>query len=156
MDKMKESPEAMILPIEAQEGHQAFELNVKRPVIDTEDLVILFSEDAVMDLIHFIRHMGFDENLRGRTLPKGVFHNTSKYKTEYPYIVAYNDKSGVRRRTSAISLEEALDIQKNGPPEVNPDSEAKHEGQSDTPKDQDDCDERDCSPVSRPAGEDPA
>ena len=115
MAHLKENPECVTVNVPATGSQEAFDLTVKRPASQRDDISIPFDLELLDKVINYVRAEGFDRGLkRPADIPKNV-HRRSDCKHPFQYM--WTDADGKKSRHFATSLDAAIEGVKYGPPE---------------------------------------
>ena len=125
----REHPDVLSITVPKIDGQSAFELTVKRPLTEREDLVIPLDMVLVEKVIVYIRNGGFDRSLKRSADMPPIVHirKDCKYKYQYSYT---DQNTGKRSKHFASTLGGALRGLVEGPhgDEVGDDDVADHDG----------------------------
>ena len=93
---------------------EPFELTLKRPVHEREDLVVPFDADTICKIIEYLQAEGWELTLkRPADLPPGIIRRSTG---NYPYQYVWKNSEGKRSKHCARSLEGGIQGSVEGPP----------------------------------------
>ena len=97
--------------------YEPFELTLKRPVHEREDLVVPFDADIIGKIIAYLQEEGWELSLkRPADLPPGIIRRSKCVRGAYPYQYVWKNSEGKRSRHVARTLEGAIQGSVEGPP----------------------------------------
>ena len=107
LQEMKQHPDVLTIS-------QPFELTLKRPVHERDDLVVSLDVDIISQIIEYIQAEGWENSLkRPADLPPGIIRRS---KGIYPFQYVWKNADGKRSRHYARTLEGAILGTEQGPP----------------------------------------
>ena len=118
-----------------------FELTLKRPVHEREDLVVPFDADVIGKIIEYFQAEGWELALkRPADIPAGI--HIRRGKCNFPYQYVWKNAEGKRSRHYARSLEGAIVGAVEGPPMDDPELSDSERADDDDPVGGEEGDER--------------
>ena len=120
---------------------EPFELTLKRPVHEREDLVVPFDADVIGKIIEYFQAEGWELALkRPADIPAGI--HIRRGKCNFPYQYVWKNAEGKRSRHYARSLEGAIVGAVEGPPMDDPEQSDSERADDDDPVGGEEGDER--------------
>ena len=108
--ELKQHPDVLTI-------YEPFELTLKRPVHEREDLVVPFDADIIGKIIAYLQEEGWELSLkRPADLPPGIIRRSKYVRGAYPFQYVWKNSEGKRSRHVARTLEGAIQGSVEGPP----------------------------------------
>ena len=105
--ELKQHPDVLTI-------YEPFELTLKRPVHEREDLVVPFDADIIGKIIAYLQEEGWELSLkRPADLPPGIIRRSTG---TYPFQYVWKNAEGKRSKHYARTLEGAIQGSVEGPP----------------------------------------
>ena len=113
---MKDTSDTVCVMIPAFLMHDQMCIDVQRPLMGHNALVVRYDPDVIEHIIEFIRYSGFDSDLMRKNpssgLPKGVYVKKGVHGVNtYEYII---EIGGTKRRRRAPTLDDATEAMHRG------------------------------------------